>query len=48
VVLCLGILTSMFSAVTVSRGMVNLMYGSRRKLEKVPIGQVWKPVSDKR
>ncbi|MEK6707391.1 MAG: protein translocase subunit SecD [Pseudomonadota bacterium] len=48
VVLCLGILTSMFSALMVSRGMVNLMYGSRRKLEKVPIGQVWKPVSEKR
>ena len=43
VVLCLGILTSMFSAVTVSRGMVNLMYGSRRKLEQISIGQVWKP-----
>ena len=40
VVLCLGILTSMFSAVTVSRGIVNLMYGSRRKLEQVSIGQV--------
>jgi preprotein translocase subunit SecD len=38
----------MFSAVMVSRGMVNLMYGSRRKLDKVPIGQVWKPVNDKR
>ncbi len=48
VVLCLGILTSMFSALMVSRGMVNVMYGSRRKLEKVPIGHVWKPVSDKR
>ncbi|MCX7184066.1 MAG: protein translocase subunit SecD [Nitrosospira sp.] len=48
VVLCLGILTSMFSALMVSRGMVNVMYGSRRKLEKVPIGQVWKPVSEKR
>jgi preprotein translocase subunit SecD len=48
VVLCLGILTSMFSAVTVSRGMVNLMYGSRRKLDKVPIGQVWIPTNDKR
>jgi len=43
VVLCLGILTSMFSAVTVSRGIVNLMYGSRRKLEQISIGQVWKP-----
>jgi len=28
--------------------MVNLMYGSRRKLDKVPIGQVWKPANDKR
>jgi preprotein translocase subunit SecD len=43
VVHCLGILTSMFSAVMVSRGIVNLYYGSRRKLDKVSIGQVWKP-----
>jgi preprotein translocase subunit SecD len=48
VVLCLGILTSVFSAVMVSRAMVNLMYGSRRKLERVPIGQIWKPVGGKR
>ena len=48
VVLCLGILTSMFSALMVSRGMVNLVYGNRRKLERVSIGQVWKPVNDKR
>lgn len=48
VVLCLGILTSVFSAVMVSRGLVNLTYGSRRKLDRVSIGQVWKPVSDKR
>jgi preprotein translocase subunit SecD len=37
VVLCLGILTSMFSAVTVSRAMVNLMYGSKTRLEKIAI-----------
>jgi len=43
VVHCLGILTSMFSAVMVSRGIVNLYYGSRRRLDKVSIGQVWKP-----
>ena len=43
VVLCLGILTSIFSAVMVSRSMVNLYYGSRRRLESVSIGQVWKP-----
>ncbi|MEO6432002.1 MAG: protein translocase subunit SecD [Nitrosospira sp.] len=48
VVLCLGIATSMFSAVMVSRGMVNLVYGSRRKLERVSIGQIWKPTTDKR
>ena len=38
VVLCLGILTSMFSAVLVSRAMVNLMYGRRARLVKVAIG----------
>ncbi|MBI5438076.1 MAG: protein translocase subunit SecD [Nitrosomonadales bacterium] len=38
VVLCLGILTSMFSAVLVSRAMVNLMYGSKARLVKVAIG----------
>ncbi len=47
VVHCLGILTSMFSAVVVSRGIVNLYYGSRRRLEKVSIGQVWKPSTGK-
>ncbi|PXW90703.1 preprotein translocase subunit SecD [Nitrosomonas sp. Nm84] len=43
VVLCLGILTSVFTATFVARGMVNLVYGSRRKLDRVPIGQVWTP-----
>jgi preprotein translocase subunit SecD len=38
VVLCLGILTSMFSSVLVSRAMVNLMYGSKARLNKVAIG----------
>ena len=37
VVLCLGILTSMFSAVTISRAMVNLTYGRRARLAKVSI-----------
>ncbi len=37
VVLCLGILTSMFSAVTVSRAMVNLSYGRTARLAKVSI-----------
>jgi len=36
-VLCLGILTSMFSAVTVSRAMVNLTYGRQARLAKVSI-----------
>jgi len=43
VVHCLGIMTSMFSSVFVSRGIVNLIYGSQKKLEKISIGQVWKP-----
>ena len=37
VVLCLGILTSMFSAVTVSRAMANLTYGRKARLTKVSI-----------
>jgi preprotein translocase subunit SecD len=37
VVLCLGIMTSMFSAVVVSRGMVNLIYGRKARLDKVSI-----------
>ncbi|MDT3678165.1 MAG: protein translocase subunit SecD [Burkholderiaceae bacterium] len=43
VVHVMGLLTSMFSAVFFSRGLVNLWYGRRRKLGKVSIGQVWKP-----
>ena len=43
VVHVLGILTSMFSAVFVSRGLVALLYGSRKKLDRISIGQVWKP-----
>ncbi len=43
VVHCLGILTSMFSAVVVSRTLVNLWYGSRRRLERIAIGDTsWK------
>ncbi|QAZ39822.1 protein translocase subunit SecD [Methylibium sp. Pch-M] len=45
VVHCLGILTSMFSAVLFSRGLVNLWYGRRKKLKSVSIGQVWRPDS---
>jgi preprotein translocase subunit SecD len=43
VVHCLGILTSMFSSVVISRAMINFIYGRRRKLDKLSIGQVWKP-----
>jgi preprotein translocase subunit SecD len=43
VVHTLGILTSIFSAVFVSRGAVNLWYGRRKKLAGVSIGQIWKP-----
>jgi preprotein translocase subunit SecD len=40
VVHCLGILTSMFSAVVVSRAIVNLTFGRKRRLERLPIGNV--------
>ncbi len=43
VVHCLGILTSIFSSVVVSRALINLIYGRQKKLLKVAIGQVWKP-----
>jgi preprotein translocase subunit SecD len=46
VVHCLGILTSMFSAVVFSRGLVNLWYGRQKKLKSVSIGQIWKPPAD--
>lgn len=42
VVHVLGILTSMFSAVLVSRAMVNFIYGYRRKLSKLSIGQIYR------
>ncbi len=38
VVLCLGILTSMFSSVLVSRALVNIIYGRKARLAKVAIG----------
>jgi preprotein translocase subunit SecD len=43
VVHCLGILTSMFSAIMVSRALVNLVYGRQKKLQSVAIGTVWNP-----
>jgi preprotein translocase subunit SecD len=43
VVHCIGILTSMFSAVFFSRGLVNLWYGRQKKLKTVSIGTVWRP-----
>jgi preprotein translocase subunit SecD len=43
VVHTLGILTSMFSAVFVSRGVVNLWYGRKKKLQSIAIGTVWVP-----
>ena len=46
VVHCIGILTSMFSAVFFSRGLVNLWYGRQKKLKSVSIGTVWRAPSD--
>ena len=43
VVHCLGIMTSMFSGVFFSRGLVNLWYGQQKKLKNVSIGTVWRP-----
>ncbi|MBK7548074.1 MAG: protein translocase subunit SecD [Rhodoferax sp.] len=43
VVHCIGILTSMFSAVFFSRGLVNFWYGRQKKLKGVSIGTVWRP-----
>src|SRR5260363_345042 len=43
VVHCIGILTSMFSAVFFARGLVNLWHGRRRGLKSLAIGQVWRP-----
>ena len=43
VVHCLGILTSMFSGVFFSRGVVNLWYGRQKKLKTVSIGTIWHP-----
>jgi preprotein translocase subunit SecD len=47
VVHCIGIVTSMFSAVFFSRGLVNFWYGSKRKLKSLSIGTVWKPDAGK-
>jgi preprotein translocase subunit SecD len=46
VVHCIGIVTSMFSAVFFSRGLVNFWYGRQKKLKSVSIGTVWRPASD--
>ena len=46
VVHTIGILTSMFSAVFFSRGMVNLWYGRKKKLKTLSIGTVWRPDAD--
>ncbi|MGF6756385.1 protein translocase subunit SecD [Paraburkholderia sp. GAS334] len=43
VVHCIGIMTSMFSAVFFSRGLVNVWYGGKKKLKSLAIGQVWRP-----
>ena len=45
VVHCLGILTSIFSAVVLSRALVDIIYSKRTRLTSLAIGQVWKPES---
>ncbi len=46
VVHVLGILTSMFSGVFFSRGLVNLWYGRQNKLKSLSIGTVWRPETE--
>ncbi|MFZ6638716.1 protein translocase subunit SecD [Undibacterium sp. TC4M20W] len=46
VVHCLGILTSIFSSVFVSRGVVNFWYGRKKKLASISIGTIWKPTDN--
>ena len=43
VVHCIGIATSMFSAVFFSRGLANLWYGRQKKLKSISIGTIWRP-----
>jgi preprotein translocase subunit SecD len=48
VVHCLGILTSIFSAVMVSRAIVNITYGGRKKVQKLSIGDTsWHKKNDR-
>lgn len=47
VVHCMGIMTSIFTSVVVSRSMINLIYGRQKKLTKVHIGQIWRPDAEK-
>jgi preprotein translocase subunit SecD len=46
VVHCIGIMTSMFSAVFFSRGLVNAWYGQQKKLKSISIGTIWRPAPD--
>lgn len=43
VVHCLGIMTSIFTSVFVSRALINLIYGRQKKLTKLHVGQIWRP-----
>ena len=43
VVHCLGILTSIFTSVVVSRAMINLIYGRQKKLARLHVGMIWRP-----
>ena len=43
VVHCLGICTSIFTSVVVTRALINLIYGRQKKLKRLHVGQIWKP-----
>ena len=46
VVHCLGIITSIFSSVVVSRAVINLIYGRKKKITRLSIGEVWRPAAE--
>ena len=48
IVHCLGIMTSIYSSVVVSRALVNLWYGNRKKLQHLSIGVRYPAVLDKK
>ena len=47
VVHCLGVPTSIYTGVFVSRGLTNMIYGRQKHLKKIHIGEIWRPDNSK-